>query len=137
MKKIVYTLVCSLGLLVTGCLNEEKASAEIKLVSAEEMQYILQQEDVQLVDVRSSEDYERGHIANSQNIDFSSPTFEEDVKKLDKSKPVILYCKSGKRSAECAKKLKEAGFKKIYDLDGGISKWEHSEQIEINQKTQP
>lgn len=137
MKRTIYRVLLSVSLIFTGCLNEEKVSAEVKLVSAQEMQDILQQEDVQLVDVRSREEHEAEHIANSQNIDFGSPTFEEDVKKLDKSKPVILYCKSGKRSAECAKKLKEAGFEKIYDLDGGISKWKHSDQIQINQKTQP
>ena len=101
------------------------------------MQDILEQEDVQLVDVRTPEEYEAEHIVNSQNIDFRSPTFEEDVKQLDKTKPVILYCRSGRRSAECAKKLKEAGFEKVYDLEGGISKWKHSDEIEIKQKTQP
>ena len=40
------------------------------------------------------------------------------------SKPVIVYCRSGRRSAECAKQLKEKGFVKIYDLEGGIAKWE-------------
>ena len=137
MKKTIYLLLLGVGLTTTGCLNEQKVSADVKLVSAEEMQNILEQEDVQLVDVRTPEEYENEHIVNSQNIDFRSPTFEEDVKQLDKSKPVILYCKSGRRSAECAKKLKDAGFEKIYDLEGGISKWKHSDQIEIKQKTQP
>lgn len=137
MKKTIYLLLISIGLTTTGCLNEQRVSAEVRLVSAEEMQDILEQEDVQLVDVRTPEEYKKEHIVNSQNIDFRSPTFEEDVKQLDKSKPVILYCKSGKRSAKCAKKLKEAGFEKIYDLEGGISKWRHSEELEIKQKTQP
>ena len=137
MKKTIYLLLISIGLTTTGCLNEQRVSAEVRLVSAEEMQDILEQEDVQLVDVRTPEEYKKEHIVNSQNIDFRSPTFEEDVKQLDKSKPVILYCKSGKRSAKCAKKLKEAGFEKIYDLEGGISKWRHSEKLEIKQKTQP
>lgn len=141
MKKITYTLLLGLFLAVSSCLNGEKVSSEVQLVSAQEMQDILEQEDVQLVDVRTPEEYQQEHIANSQNIDFRSPTFDEDVKELDKTKPVILYCKSGKRSAECAKKLKEAGFEKIYELEGGISKWRHSEDIEIGgaikQKTQP
>ena len=72
------------------------------------------------------------HIPNSQNIDFRSPTFDKDIENLDKSKPVLLYCKSGGRSAECAKKLKDAGFEKVYDLDGGISKWKHSKDLEFN-----
>ena len=48
---------------------------------------------------------------------------------------MILYCKGGHRSAKCAKKLKEAGFEKIYELEGGISKWKHSDKIEIEAKS--
>ena len=65
-----------------------------------------------------------GYIEGSQNIDFNSPTFDEDINKLDKTKPVILYCKTGGRSAKCAQKLKDAGFVKIYDLKGGITQWQ-------------
>ena len=92
-------------------------------------------EDVQLVDVRTPEEYNEERIANSQNIDYNSPTFDEDIAKLDKAKPVILYCKGGGRSAKCAKKLKDAGFQKIYDLEGGISKWKHSEKLKIEVKS--
>jgi rhodanese-related sulfurtransferase len=92
-------------------------------------------EDVQLVDVRTKKEYLQEHIVNAQNIDFSSPTFDEDITKLDKEKPVILYCKGGKRSAKCAKKLQEAGFEKIYDLEGGISKWRHSDKISLEVKS--
>ena len=121
MKKIILILCVALAVSVTSCKNEEQT--EIKLVSPEEMQTLLELEDVQLVDVRTPDEYKDGYINQSQNIDFNSPTFEEDILRLDKSKPVVLYCKSGGRSAKCSKKLKEAGFVKIYDLDGGITKW--------------
>ncbi len=119
----------------TSCVDAKIDDTEVKLVTAEEMQSILELEDVQLVDVRTPLEHDEIRISNSQNIDFKSPTFDEDITKLDKSKPVILYCKSGGRSAKCAKKLKEAGFKKIYDLDGGISKWKHSDKIKIEVKS--
>ena len=77
------------------------------------MQSILELEDVQLVDVRTPLEHDEIRIANSQNIDYMSPTFDEDINKLDKNKPVILYCKSGGRSAKCAKKLKDAGLKTL------------------------
>ena len=132
MKKlyIIFGLLLTMGF-ATSCLDTKDASADVKLVTAEEMQEILEMEDVQLVDVRTPEEHEQEHIVNSQNIDYTSPTFEEDIAKLDKTKPVILYCKGGGRSAKCAKKLKEAGFEKVYDLDGGISKWKHSNKIKI------
>ena len=121
MKKLI-TLLC-FALLVVSCAEEKKG--EVKIVSAEEMQTLIELEDVQLVDVRTPEEYQEGYIAQSQNIDFNSPTFEEDIKELDKTRPVVLYCRSGGRSAKCAKKLIDAGFVKIYDLEGGISKWKH------------
>jgi len=137
MKNFIYIILVGLAFTVTGCLSGQKDTEGVTLLSAEEMQNILEQEDVQLVDVRTPAEFDKGHIANSQNIDFRSPTFDEDVKHLDKTKPVILYCKSGRRSALCAKKLKDAGFQKIYDLEGGISKWRHSEDLELEQKIQP
>ncbi|MBF8148288.1 rhodanese-like domain-containing protein [Winogradskyella sp. F6397] len=136
MKKVV-TICCFLLMvgLCTSCLDKVLSNTEVQLVSADEMESILEQEDVQLIDVRTPKEYEEMHIANSQNIDFMSPTFDEDISKLDKSKPVILYCKSGGRSARCAKKLKDAGFEKIYDLEGGISKWKHSDKLNIKVKS--
>ncbi|WP_439151689.1 rhodanese-like domain-containing protein [Winogradskyella sp.] len=120
--------------LSTSCIDD-KSNSEVKLITADEMQSILDLEDVQLVDVRTPEEYAEVRIANSQNIDFTSPTFEEDITKLDKEKPVILYCQGGVRSAKCAKKLEEAGFEKIYDLEGGISKWKHSKKIKIEEES--
>ncbi len=119
----------------TSCVDSKIENAEVKLVTAEEMQSILELEDVQLVDVRTPKEYDEERIANSQNIDYNSPTFDEDIAKLDKAKPVILYCKGGTRSAKCAKKLKDAGFQKIYDLEGGISKWKHSDKLKIEVKS--
>lgn len=121
MKKVLTILSVAIMVLATSCKDESQG--EIKLVTPEEMQTLLEQKDVQLVDVRTPKELEDGFIDNAQNIDFNSPTFDEDILKLDKSKPVVLYCKSGGRSAKCAEKLKAAGFIKIFDLDGGITKW--------------
>ncbi|WP_299102863.1 rhodanese-like domain-containing protein [uncultured Winogradskyella sp.] len=135
--KRIFTICCFLLALSfsVSCLDNKLESNEVKLVTAEEMQSILELEDVQLVDVRTPKEYEESHIANSQNIDFMSPTFDVDITKLNKDKPVILYCKSGGRSAKCAKKMKDAGFEKVYDLEGGISKWKHSDNLEIKVKS--
>lgn len=121
MKQLLTFFSIVLLLVVTSCKDEAKG--EIKMVTAEEMQTLIEQDDVQLVDVRTPEEYKEGFIANAQNIDFNSPTFDEDVSKLDKTKPVILYCKGGRRSEKCSAKLLKAGFIKIYDLQGGITQW--------------
>ena len=112
---IFFSLIGCKGQLETG----------IKDVSVEEMQSLLKIDDVQLVDVRTPEEFKTGYIANAQNIDYYSPTIDEDILKLDKNKPVIVYCRSGKRSRDCSEKLLEAGFQKIYNLEGGIIQWEH------------
>ena len=136
MKKIfiIGCLLLTIGFVVS-CVEGKTSETEVKLVTDEEMQSILELEDVQLVDVRTKTEYEKEHIVNSQNIDFNSPTFDDDIARLDKAKPVILYCKGGTRSAKCGKKLKEAGFEKVYDLEGGISKWRHSDKLEIEVKS--
>ncbi|WP_452219168.1 rhodanese-like domain-containing protein [Lacinutrix undariae] len=124
MKKIMIILTVLLTVSITSC-KETANNGPIKMVTTDEMQELLELEDMQLVDVRTPEEYTGGHIANSQNIDYNSPTFDSEIENLDKSKPVIIYCKSGGRSAKCAKKLEDAGFVKIYDLNGGIAEWEH------------
>lgn len=118
MKKIVFILGLVLFITTIGCI-EDKAV----LITPEEMQTIIKSDYVQLIDVRSPEEYNEGHIENSQNIDYYSDTFSEDILVLDKTKPVILYCKSGKRSKASSIILLEAGFEKVYDLDGGILEW--------------
>ena len=135
--KSIYRISCLILAMsfFASCIDSKINNGEVKLVTAAEMQTILELEDVQVIDVRTAKEYEEIRIVNSQNIDFKSPTFDQDILKLDKEKPVILYCKGGSRSAKCAQKLKSAGFEKIYDLDGGISKWKHSDKIKIEVKS--
>lgn len=121
MKRIIVLLLFTTALIFTSCKEEPKS--QVELVTPEEMQELTEMEDVQLVDVRTTEEYKEGHIENSQNIDYYSDNFEKEIEGLDKSKPVIVYCKSGTRSGKCVDKMKDAGFVKIYDLDGGITKW--------------
>lgn len=123
MKQLLYVFFILFSITFSSCSDSANG---VTIISQEEMQTFLKMDDVQLIDVRSPKEYRLGHIADAQNIDFYSSTFDDDISKLDKNKPVILYCKSGGRSAKCAKKLINAGFIKVYDFEGGISKWKHS-----------
>lgn len=76
-----------------------------------------------LVDVRTPEEFEEGHIDGAININVNDEAFKEQISKLDKSKPVFVYCRSGKRSAAAAAEMSKAGFKQVYDLEGGILNW--------------
>lgn len=77
----------------------------------------------QILDVRTPEEFAGGHIDNATNIDWQGENFVKSTEKLDKNKPVYVYCRSGKRSLKASEKLEELGFKKIYNLDGGYLKW--------------
>ncbi len=122
MKRVLFFLVLVLNGVIFSC-KDAQETTDIQVVTPEEMQQISETEGVQLVDVRTPEEYDEGYIEGFQNIDYYSDTFIEDIEKLDKTKPVIVYCRSGRRSSDCAKQLKDKGFVKIYDLDGGIEKW--------------
>lgn len=77
----------------------------------------------QILDVRTLEEYTSGHIENADNINWNSDSFVAKTDKYDKSKPVFVYCMSGGRSKQAATKLHELGFTTIYELQGGILKW--------------
>jgi len=77
----------------------------------------------QLIDVRTPQEYKDGHLKNAQNIDYKNQAFKDQISKLDKTKPVFVYCLAGGRSAVAAEILHENGFSEIYDMKGGYLKW--------------
>lgn len=80
--------------------------------------------DVQLIDVRFPNEFNNGHIEGAININsFDFLYFEENVLKLDKEKPIYVYCYSGVRSRRACKKLANMGFKNIYDFKAGYKAW--------------
>ena len=90
-------------------------------------------ENPQLLDVRTPEEYGVEHIDNAKNVNWNGDDFVAKVNYYDKSKPIFVYCKVGGRSAQAANKLAELGFKEIYNLNGGIMKW----NAENNTKAMP
>lgn len=90
------------------------------------------EDSLQLIDVRTAEEYSVSHLKNAQNICVTDDDFRDKAANLDRTKPVYVYCKSGNRSGRAAKILKEMGFEKVYDLQGGITSWEASDLETIN-----
>lgn len=105
--------------------KEEKGGV-VEVVSPQEVYDAVYNSDAktQLVDVRTTSEFTVSHLKNAQNICVTNNDFKEKVKTLDKDEPVYVYCKKGGRSAKAAKILTEMGFKKVYDLQGGITNWE-------------
>lgn len=92
-------------------------------VSAEKFKILIDQNDGVILDVRTSAEYASGHIEKSINLDYYNAEFKNELKKLDKTKAVYVYCKSGGRSGNTKKILTTLGFETIYNLKGGYSKW--------------
>lgn len=85
-----------------------------------------------LLDVRTQGEYAQGHLANATLADIYGSDFKTKLSKLDKSKPVFVYCKAGSRSGSAVNILSGMGFKEIYDLNGGITAWRQANKpIEI------
>lgn len=94
----------------------------------------------QLIDVRTPEEYMRGHLKRAINLNFNDDNFEDIVKvKLDKNRPVFVYCFSGRRSTDAAVFLRDLGYKEVYDMAGGFAKWTSSSKpyASDNTTTQP
>lgn len=123
MKYIVFIALAS-ALLLAGCNEKKEAGSDTLDVNAFE-EKMNQTSDKTLLDVRTAPEYDAGHLANSVLVDFQSQDFPEkiDQLRLDKSKPVFVYCAAGSRSQKAAAVLKEKGFTEVYHMEGGINKW--------------
>jgi glutamine cyclotransferase len=79
--------------------------------------------DFIILDVRTPDEFNGGHIGNAVNIDFYSPDFKSNLEKLDRNKLYLVYCLTGGRSASASQMLSELGFPRVYNLAGGITRW--------------
>lgn len=77
-----------------------------------------------ILDVRTPDEFNSGHIKDALNIDVNATSFEQEVDKLDKSKTYLVYCRSGRRSVDASEKMLKLGFRYVYNMTGGIIEWE-------------
>jgi rhodanese-related sulfurtransferase len=105
----------------TVLLNMQSETQEpiIKVLPKESFKAAISGNTVQLIDVRTPEEYIDGHIEGALNINVQDQKFAEQISKLDKTKTVYIYCRSGSRSQMAASQMKTLGFKSIIDLKGG------------------
>ena len=97
-------------------------SPEINIISESDFVEI-QDSDYTLIDVRTQDEFDLGHIDGAINLDFYSETFQNDILSLPKNENIVLYCRTNNRSSKTANILKENGFKEISVLEGGITEW--------------
>lgn len=116
--KNVKCLLLALAAGLCGCRAQQFSN-----IDADAFAQLITNADVQLVDVRTPAEFAQGHIADALLIDFKAADFDAlCAEKLDKARPVAIYCRSGKRSAAAAQRLVAAGFE-VYNLQGGILEW--------------
>jgi thioredoxin len=121
MNKISLLIVTVLSIFY-GCSNGQNKT-RFNLSAEEFNKKISVSKDLTLVDVRTPEEFEKGHLVNAQNIDYNGDNFKQEITKVDKTKPVYVYCLSGGRSGNAAREMRAMGYKEVYELDGGILKW--------------
>ena len=124
MKNIFTGFILSSALLLTNCSVGQNQEGNYKLSAADFKTKMETTPLVTLLDVRTSEEFSKGHLKNAVNIDWNNNnTFEQQIDLIDKDKPVLVYCLSGGRSAAAASEMRTDGFNEVYELDGGIMKW--------------
>ena len=94
------------------------------LVSAIKFSEIISNDkSVIIIDVRTPDEFNKGHLKNSLNVNWFDENFDENLNIFSKDLPVMVYCLSGGRSSKANERIKSLGFKNVYELDGGILEW--------------
>lgn len=123
MKKYIIIALTAFTIILNSCSTGQSQNSKTNLTAVEFAEKIKELPNAPIIDVRTPNEFSGGHLQNAQNIDVSGSDFEQQIETLDKSKPVFVYCLSGGRSASAASAMRGAGFKQVYELDGGIMKW--------------
>jgi len=133
MKNSIWVLIALATMALSGCTSgQSQAVGNNSLPAADFAQKIKELPGAPVVDVRTPEEFAKGHLPNAKNIDWNGSDFNAQISQLDKSKPVFVYCLSGGRSGQAAAQMRENGFAQVYELSGGIMKWRAANLPETN-----
>lgn len=136
MKNIIIAIITILGLVwFVGMISnsdpqiqgvQEIAVSDNTLISkvdATDFFALTEDSKNKLLDIRTPEEFMAGHLKNAINIDYYASDFQNQLGKLDKSQTYLVYCRSGSRSSTAIQMMKTLGFKRVYELEGGINSW--------------
>lgn len=121
----IILLVVIIGAVAVGAFacSKKNSSSTYQNLNSDEFEKLIAGQDIQLLDVRTAEEYADSHLQNSTNIDVLQDSFAQKASEgLKKELPVAVYCKSGRRSRNAADILVKQGYK-VYNLDSGITGW--------------
>jgi rhodanese-related sulfurtransferase len=124
-KKNFLVLSLTIALILTaGCSKKEDNSTYTKISAEEAKKMMDEKEDIIILDVRTEEEYQEGHIDGAILIPDNEITETAESILTDKSATILVYCRSGRRSANASKELSELEYTNIYDF-GGINNWKY------------
>jgi len=129
MKKVL-SLLCAIFIISCGNTN----SKIIENIVAQQFQKLTKKGDGIIIDVRTSQEFNSGHIKDATNIDFYADDFINKLKIVRKDIPIYVYCRSGGRSSSSASKMEKLGFTKVYNLVGGIGSWDSANYKTVKSK---
>ena len=119
MKKLFYIFGVAL-VMMTACSNCKGYTS----VSVDEFAKVIADNHVQLIDTRTEAEFNEGHIPGAINIDVNESDFEAKVgQKIDKNRPIALYCRGGRRSKIAAERIVALGYDDITELNTGFLSW--------------
>jgi rhodanese-related sulfurtransferase len=118
MKK-VFALISSLLLLV-GCSTSTAGATNMDVL---EFSKKITESGVVILDGRTPGEFAEGYIEGARMIDFQGGSFETEIATLDKDVTYAVYCRSGNRSGQAVKIMQDAGFRNLYNLEGGVIDW--------------
>lgn len=98
------------------------------LLKPDNFKKIVDQKEVLVLDVRTRQEYEVGHLPSAINIDIYASDFWERISELDRDQKYAVYCRSGNRSSQAINMMKDMGFSQLVELDGGVIAWTRSGQ---------
>ena len=114
---------CTNGQEKKEALNTDQSVGIVEQVDAEQFKQMAEKGEGIILDVRTPEEINQGYIPGASTINIYDQDFESKLNLIQKDKPVYVYCKAGGRSNQAAELMKKNGFKKVYNLDGGITSW--------------
>jgi rhodanese-related sulfurtransferase len=128
MSRIIAMLILSLASLSLAALPATapatRPAALRKNVDVAQFDKLYETKKYIVLDVRTPEEFGRGHIPGAVNIDVQSPEFEKKMAAMDKDKTYLVHCASGVRSVRACDKLEKMKFTTLYNLEGGFRAWQ-------------
>ncbi|HLP27160.1 MAG TPA: rhodanese-like domain-containing protein [Candidatus Didemnitutus sp.] len=94
-----------------------------KNVNVSEAKAMIDKGGVVVLDVRTPDEYRAGHLKDAKLANVNDASFDANIAKLDKNKPVVVYCAVGGRSARASDIMVKKGFKNVYNVSGGYNAW--------------